>query len=70
MTNVFNVRVDKPDVELLMQGVAERLRRFEMGEGSDDEVATAKRSSIPTALSLDRRSLLSRRLSVGGVGGS
>lgn len=40
MTNIFNVRVDKPDVELLMQGVAERLQRFEMGEGSDDEVAT------------------------------
>ena len=39
MTNVFNVRTDKPDVELLMQGVAERLRRFEAGEGGRDEIA-------------------------------
>ena len=39
MSNIFSVRTDKPDVELLMQGVAERLQRFEAGEGGDDEIA-------------------------------
>ncbi len=39
MANIFSVRVDKPDVELLMQGVAERLQRFEQGQGSDREIA-------------------------------
>jgi hypothetical protein len=38
MANIFNVRTAKPDVELLMQGVAERVRRFEAGEGGDREI--------------------------------
>jgi hypothetical protein len=38
--NVFSVYSEQPDVELLMQSVAERLKRFEAGEGGSREIAT------------------------------
>lgn len=37
--NVFSVYSEQSDVELLMQSVAERLKRFEAGEGSSREIA-------------------------------
>lgn len=37
--NIFSVHCEHPDVELLMQGVAERLQRFEAGEGGSREIA-------------------------------
>lgn len=37
--NVFSVHSKHPDVELLMQGVAERLQSFEAGEAGGREIA-------------------------------
>ena len=37
--NVFSVYSEHADVELLMQSVAERLKRFEAGEGGSHDIA-------------------------------